>query len=201
MYFLPESKKKGENMKTHLTRGMIVVLVLGSLGLVWTLVNAGSSEERVAGPWANAKVGDYLKVDTLFQDAFGTLDVDVQQTVTAADEKTVTVKTLRSAKGKNTKETSNTHQRLITREEYNKLIAPLGQKQSTLKYALGKLEVNAEEYNSKTTNPDDSGTYYTTATIISRDVPSWILRVTRTWYSKGDRKGTKVLYEIKEFRR
>ena len=186
-------------MKTRFGIEVGLICVLGCLVLQVALGGAQSPQEKEPGPWAKAKVGDYLETEGLYEDMLGDTVVDVENTVTAADDQTVTVKTVRRFKGKSPKEFSTKLPRYVSKADYGKLMAQYGEKTRTLKYSLDGKEVDAEEYSKKDTDPKEPDTYAITTTLISKEVPSWVLRISRKMYIKGQPRNAKLLLDVKRF--
>jgi hypothetical protein len=188
-------------MKTRFAVMALVVFVLGCLVFLTAQGGAESPQDKLPGPWANARVGDSLQAQALFEDLLGDIMADVEQTVTAADELTVTVRTLRTAKGKPPKESSKKMSRYASKADYDNAIAQFGKKTRDRKFNLDGKEIDAEEYERKDTDPKDRSNYAITYTVISRTVPSWILRVWRKTYISGQPKRDKLLLDVKRFSR
>jgi hypothetical protein len=91
--------------------------------------------------------------------------------------------------------------RYASKADYDNTIAQLGKKTRSLKFNLDGKEVDAEEYERKDTDPKDRSNYAITYTVISRTVPSWILRVWRKTYISGQPTRDKLLLDVKRFLR
>lgn len=189
-------------MKTRLVIvALFVCFFWGGLLLLATQGDAQPPQEKLPGPWANAKVGDYLEAEGLYEDMLGDKAVDVEYTVTGTNEQTVTVKTVRKVKGDAPKEFSNKLPRYVSKADWDKLLAQYGEKIKTRKFSLHGKEVNAEEYSKKITDPKERDTYSIITTVISKEVPSWVLRISRKIYIKGQLKKEKLMFDVKRFLR
>jgi hypothetical protein len=155
-----------------------------------TLVIPEPPEGYVKGEWADARVGTYLRIETLRPDPFGNVPVTLFMNVIKADEKTVTVKTTGMEGGKVVREAEGILPRFIPKEQYEKGLNALGEKERDTTIEFGGKKYNCEVYKKDARLED--GTAVEWRTYVCWDIPSWIVR------RVSSKSGT--LYEVAEFK-
>lgn len=154
-----------------------------------TIVLPEPPEGYVKGEWANAKVGTYLRIETLRPDPFGNVPVTLLMNVTKADEKTVTVKQTGMEEGKVVREGERVQQRFIPKEQFEKGVKDLGEKERDT-----TLEISGKEYKCEVYRKDarlEDGTEVTRRTFVCWEIPGWVVR------RVSSKSGT--LYEVADY--
>lgn len=146
-------------------------------------------EGYVRGEWANAKVGTRLRIETFRPDPFGNVPVTLFVDVIKADEKTVTVKTMGMERGKVVREGQGVQQRFIPKEQFEKALKELGEKERDT-----TIEISGKKYKCEVYRKDarlDDGTDVQWRTYVCWEVPGWVIRRT------SSKSGT--LYEVADY--
>jgi hypothetical protein len=139
-----------------------------------TLVIPDPPEGYVKGEWANAKVGTCLRIKTFRPDVFGNVPVTLLMNVIKADEKTVTVKTTSIEEGKEARERQGVQQRFIPKEQFEKGLKDLGEKERD-----ATIEISGKEYKCEVYRKDarlEDGTEVQRRTYVCWGIPTWAVR-------------------------
>ncbi len=154
-----------------------------------TLVIPEPPAGYVKGEWADARVGTYLQIETFRPDPFGKVPATLFMDVTKADEKTVTVKTMGMEKGKVVREGQGVRQRFMPKEQFEKALRELGEKEKDTTLDISGKKYECEVYK-KEARLDD-GTEVERWTYVCWKIPGWVVR------RVSSKSGT--LYEIADF--
>jgi hypothetical protein len=146
-------------------------------------------EGYVKGEWANAKVGTYLRIETFRPDVFGNVPVKLYYNVVKADEKTVTVKSMSIESGKETRERQGVQPRFIPKEQFEKGLKDMGEKERDT-----TIEISGKEYKCEVYKKDsrlEDGTKVEWRTYVCWEIPGWVVR------RISSKSGT--LYEVADY--
>ncbi|MDP2898980.1 MAG: hypothetical protein Q8Q12_20775 [bacterium] len=155
-----------------------------------TLVVPEPPAGYVKGEWADARVGTHLRIKTFRPDVFGNVPVTLFMDVIKADEKTVTVKTMGMEEGKVVREGERVQQRFISKEQFEKGLKDLGEKEGNATIEISSTEYKCEVYRKDARLED--GTEVERRTYVCWEIPTWAVR------RVSSKSGT--IYEIADFK-
>ena len=127
-----------------------------------------------AGEWADARAGTHLRIETFRPAVFENVPVTLFMDVIKADEKTVTVKTTGMEEGKVVREGERVQQRFIPKEQFEKGLKDLGEKERD-----ATIEISGKEYKCEVYRKDarlEDGTEVTRRTFVCWGIPTWAVR-------------------------
>ena len=139
-----------------------------------TLVIPEPPTGYVKGEWADARAGTHLRIETFRPAVFENVPVTLFMDVIKADEKTVTVKTTGMEEGKVVREGERVQQRFIPKEQFEKGLKDLGEKERD-----ATIEISGKEYKCEVYRKDarlEDGTEVQRRTYVCWGIPTWAVR-------------------------
>ncbi len=126
------------------------------------------------GDPADARVGNHLRIETFRPGVFENVPVALFMDVIKADEKTVTVETMGMEEGKVVREAERVQQRFIPKEQFEKGLKDLGEKEGN-----ATIEISGKEYKCEVYRKDarfEDGTEVQRRTYVCWGIPTWAVR-------------------------
>lgn len=152
---------------------------------------------KARGPWTDARVGTIVKTKDvepmILEDAITLRTLEV----VAADDTTVTIKASGTARGRKMAEQTKTLPRFLSPAELQTLTSGWGRKIETKMASCGGQDVRCDFYERKETRASDNAEG-TRITVVSEQVPTWIVRVIDSLRSDDDVK-SRVPHEVVSF--